>query len=256
MAFFGSRIVSNLLTVKPREKTAAIILAAGNSTRMGGKKSKQFMEVCGIPVLAYTLLAYQATPEISEIIVAARREDFDAVASIRREYGITKLHTVVAGGKDRQDSARRAFAKISGDIRYVAIADGARCLTTATEISNVCVEAYRHRAASAAQRVVGTVKRTAKNRAVTETVDRRNLWEAQTPQVFHVALYAAALQKAIKEDASYTDDNAMVEKLGCKIRLVECSKENIKITTPEDIRLATAIVSMRVALAEDEEAEQ
>ena len=91
-----------------------------------------------------------------------------------------------------------------------------------------------------------------KNRSVTETVDRNNLWEAQTPQVFHVALYAAALQKAIKENASYTDDNALVEKLGCKIRLVECSKENIKITTPEDIQLATAIVSMRVALAEED----
>lgn len=236
---------------KSQEKTAAIILAAGNSTRMGGKTSKQFMEICGIPVLAYSLLAYQATPEISEIIVAARKEDFDEVARLRKEYGITKLRTVVAGGKDRQDSAKRAFSKLGEGIRYVAIADGARCLTTVEEISSVCQAAYKHKAASAAQRVVGTVKRTNAKGAVIGTVDRENLWEAQTPQVFHIALYAGALEKAQKERCSYTDDNAMVEGLGHKIQLVECKKENIKITTPEDIRLATAIISMRVREAEE-----
>lgn len=247
MSIFKQGVSHLLRAQKPKEKTAALILAAGNSTRMGGKTSKQFMELCGIPVLAYTLLSYQACPLINEIIVAARKEDFEQIATIRREYGISKLHTVISGGKDRQASARRAFSKISADISYVAIADGARCLTTRDEIESVCLAAYRHRAASAAQRVVGTVKRTTKKGAVKETVSRENLWEAQTPQVFHVALYAAALKKAEKEGRSETDDNALIEQLGCKVQLVECSKENIKITTPEDLRLATAIISMRVA---------
>ncbi len=251
MSFFTQGLSSLFRGQKTKEKTAALILAAGNSTRMGGKTSKQFMELCGIPVLAYTLLAYQSSPFIHEIIVAARKEDFEQIAKIRKEYGITKLHTVVSGGKDRQSSARRAFAKIGPDISYVAIADGARCLTTQPEIEAVCLAAYRHRAASAAQRVVGTVKRSTKKGAVTETVNRENLWEAQTPQVFHISLYAAALKKAAMDGRSETDDNALIEQLGCKVQLVECSKENIKITTPEDLRLATAIISLRVAELEE-----
>lgn len=231
---------------KTQYKTAALILAAGNSTRMGGDISKQFMEVDGVPVLALTLMAYQNTARITEIVVAARVEDFDEIAKIREKYGISKLRQVVAGGKDRRESAERAFSKISDDIRYVAIADGARCLITPEEITDVCLTAYRHRAASAAQKVVGTVKRTTPRGTVIETVDRRNLWEAQTPQVFHVALYTAAMKK-LKESgySAVTDDNEIVERMGAKIQLVECSKQNMKITTPEDIAIATAILKMR-----------
>lgn len=237
---------------KTQYKTAALILAAGNSTRMGGDISKQFMEVDGVPVLALTLMAYQNTPRITEIVVAARVEDFDEIAKIREKYGISKLRQVVAGGKDRRESAERAFSKISDDIRYVAIADGARCLITPEEIANVCVTAYRHRAASAAQKVVGTVKRATPRGAVIETVDRRNLWEAQTPQVFHVALYTAAMKK-LKESgySAVTDDNEIVERMGAKVQLVECSKQNMKITTPEDIAIATAILKMRKQSKED-----
>ena len=231
---------------KTQYKTAALILAAGNSTRMGGEISKQFMEVDGVPVLALTLMAYQKSPRISEIVVASRMEDFDEIARIREKYGISQLRQVVAGGKDRRESAERAFSKISDDIRYVAIADGARCLITPDEIADVCTTAYRYRAASAAQKVVGTVKRATPRGAVIETVDRRNLWEAQTPQVFHVALYAAALKK-LKESgySAVTDDNEIVERMGCRVQLVECSKQNMKITTPEDIAIATAILKMR-----------
>ena len=234
------------LLFKSQYKTAALILAAGNSTRMGGSISKQFMKVDGVPVLALTLMAYQQNPRISEIIVASRVEDFDQIAEIRDQYGISKLRQVVAGGKDRQESAERAFSKLSDDIRYVAIADGARCLITPEEITRVCLTAYRHRAASAAQKVVGTVKRTTPRGAVIETVDRRNLWEAQTPQVFHVALYSSALKKLKASGYSaVTDDNEIVERMGYRVQLVECSKENMKITTPEDIAIASAILKMR-----------
>ena len=234
------------LLFKSQYKTAALILAAGNSTRMGGSISKQFMKVDGVPVLALTLMAYQQNPRISEIIVASRVEDFDQIAEIRDKYGISKLRQVVAGGKDRQESAERAFSKLSDDIRFVAIADGARCLITPEEITKVCLTAYRHRAASAAQKVVGTVKRTTPRGAVIETVDRRNLWEAQTPQVFHVALYSAALKKLKASGYSaVTDDNEIVERMGHRVQLVECSKENMKITTPEDIAIASAILKMR-----------
>ena len=241
MSLFGSPLL-----FKGQYKTAALILAAGNSTRMGGTVSKQFMKVDGVPVLALTLMAYQQNSRISDIIVASRVEDFDEIAKIREEYGISKLRQVVAGGKDRQESAERAFSKLSDDIRYVAIADGARCLITPEEITRVCLAAYRHRAASAAQKVVGTVKRANSRGSVIETVDRRNLWEAQTPQVFHVALYSAALKKLKASGYSaVTDDNEIIERMGYRVQLVECSKENMKITTPEDIAIASAILKMR-----------
>ena len=241
MPFLGSPLL-----FKSQYKTAALILAAGNSTRMGGDVSKQFMKVDGIPVLALTLMAYQQNSRISEIIVASRVEDFDEIAHIRDTYGISKLRQVVAGGKNRQESAERAFSKISDDIRYVAIADGARCLITPDEITKVCLAAYRFRAASAAQKVIGTVKRTTPRGAVIETVDRNNLWEAQTPQIFHVALYSAALMRLKASGYSaVTDDNEIVERMGHRVQLVECSKENMKITTPEDIAIATAILKMR-----------
>lgn len=245
--------------VKPqkiKEKTAALILAAGNSTRMGGTGSKQLLSLCGAPVLAHTLLAFQKTPRITEIIVAARPEDFDDIAKIRKEFHITKLHTVVAGGKNRQESAQRAFAKVSNDVSYVAIADGARCLITPDEITNVCISACRYKAASAARRINGTVKRTNYRGAVLDTVDRTNLWEAQTPQIFHVALYSAALEQAAKDKlTTATDDNSLVENLGARVQMVECRPENIKITTPDDIPLATAILAMRQAEEEEEDEE-
>ena len=253
MRFHNLKLAKILQSPARGNDTAALILAAGNSTRMGGNRSKQFLPVLGIPALAYTLTAYQASPYISEIIVAARREDFDAIAEIRKEFGVTKLRTVVTGGKTRQESARRAFAKISSNVSYVAIADGARCLITPDEINSVCLEAYRYRAASAAHPVVGTVKRTEPGKnTVQETVEREGLWEAQTPQIFHVALYGAAMDRAAKEGWEVTDDNELVERLGTPVHLVECSQENIKITTPEDLKLAEAILSMRIAEAEEE----
>ena len=179
------------------------------------------MTLDGIPVLAHTLLAYQRSPLITEIIIAAREADVDAVVAICDTYHITKLTAVVIGGANRQESALRAFSVIGPDIRYVAIGDGARCLVTPTEIEMVCGEAYRKKAASAGTRMTGTVKRTTNSGAVLETLDRDTIWEAQTPQVFHIALYAAAQNRAATEGFVATDDNALVEHLGYRVQMVE-----------------------------------
>lgn len=237
---------ANLLVASnPKNKTAALILAAGNSTRMGGKESKQFLTLDGIPVLAHTLLAYQRSPLIAEIIIAAREGDVDRVVEICDCFRITKLRAVVFGGATRQESALRAFSVIGEDIRFVAIADGARCLITPDEIDNVCIAAYRKKAASAGARITGTVKRTTSSGAIVETLDRRDLWEAQTPQVFHIALYAAAQHRAAADGFIATDDNELVEHLGYRVMMVECSRENMKITTPNDGKIAEAILAAR-----------
>ena len=234
-----------LLASNPKNRTAALILAAGSSTRMGGRTSKLFLSLDGMPVLAHTLLAYQRSPLITEIIIAARESDVDAVVALCNDYRISKLSAVVIGGANRQESALRAFSVISPEIRFVAIADGARCLVTPTEIEMVCGEAYRKKAASAGTRVTGTVKRTTGGGAILETLDRDTLWEAQTPQVFHIALYAAAQNRAATEGYVGTDDNELVERLGYRVQMVECHRDNIKLTTQDDLLLAESILALR-----------
>lgn len=234
-------VLTNLLS---DHKTTAIILAAGNSSRMGGI-NKQLEEIDGIPVLARTLLAYESCPLIHEIILVVRLEDFPAAREIQKTYRISKLCKLVSGGKTRQESAKLGLDETGDDTRFVAVADGARCLITSEDITRVCLAAYRHHAASAAHKVSDTVKRANALGGVIETVDRSNLWTVQTPQVFNRTLYIAAHAKA-KEDAfTATDDNALVEHLGYRVYLTECGSNNLKITTPEDLFLAKAILKLR-----------
>ena len=249
------KLIGDALRSAKKNRTAAIIVAAGNSTRMGGKGNKQFALLDGIPVLAHTLMAYQSCVLIREIVVVARPQDFDTVYAMRREYGITKMTHIVSGGKTRQESVRHGMQKISEEIKFIAIADGARCLTKPMQIAQVCLAAYRAKAASAGHKVSDTVKRTTALDMTVETVDRNRLWLAQTPQVFHKALYIAALHNASKDKLEATDDNALVEHLGYRVRMVECGMQNMKITTQEDLPVAQAILLSRKVGEETGEAE-
>lgn len=239
------RIAEWVLYNIKKNYTGAVILAAGSSTRMGGKINKQLEPLCGVPVLAHTLMAYQQCKLIREIVVVTRPQDFEAVYQLRKEYGIDKLTHIVSGGSTRQESAKNGMTRLSDEVRYVAIADGARCLTTPTQIAKVCLRAYRHQAASAAHQVTDTIKRATVMGMSRETVDRTNLWQAQTPQIFHRSLYTAALSRAESDHFSVTDDNSLVEHLGYSVRMVECGVQNIKITTRDDLPLAEAILKYR-----------
>ena len=238
------------LTVK--NYTTALILAAGSSTRMGSKTSKQFLEVGGMPVLARTLKAYETCPLIREIVVVARAQDKELVQDLVDSYDISKCAAIIPGGKDRAESARNGLNAVSIDTRFLAVADGARCLTTPLQIARVCLCAYKNKAASAGYPITDTVKRTGVLGNVKETVERENLWAVQTPQVFALPLYAAATARAEADNFSPTDDNGLIEHMGYGVRLVDCGKENIKITLPEDIRLAEAILAARGEEDDDE----
>ena len=135
--------------------------------------------------------------------------------------------------------------KLDADIRFVAIADGARCLTTPAQITKVCLSAYRQMAACAAHKISDTVKRATVLGNVQESVDREGLWQMQTPQVFHTALYQAALVKAQQDNIAVTDDSSLIEAIGYRVHLVECGLGNIKITVPEDLTMAKAILDFR-----------
>ena len=132
---------------------------------------------------------------------------------------------------------------IGHHVKYVAIHDGARCLVTTDMIKRVLRAAYKHRAASAATTVTDTVKLANKRGFIEKTIDRRYVYLAQTPQVFHVDLYHAAL--ALGKTTLATDDNQLMEDLGVAVKLVNCGPENMKITTPEDIGRAKDILARR-----------
>ncbi len=228
----------------PDSYTAAVILAAGSSTRMG-KINKQLFKLGDKPVLAHTLLSYQKCPLIREIVVVTKPSQFEEVYEMSKKYGITKLRHITAGGETRQESAARGVAKLGAKVQYVAIADGARCLTTPAQITKVCLTAYRTKAACAGHLQCDTLKRCSAIGNVRETVDREGIWQVQTPQIFHTALYQAALVKAGNDHFVGTDDASLIEHLGYQVRLVECGQGNIKITTPDDLPMANAILQYR-----------
>lgn len=230
----------------PKNFTSAIIAAAGLSQRFEGDQSKQMTELCGYPVLLHTLRAYEACDCIHEIVIVARRTEIPTWELLAEEYHLTKVKKIVPGSYSRQESVLCGLEAISDKAKYVAIADGARCLTTPQQITDVCRAAYRYDAATAAHRATDTVKIADKKGFIDSTTDREKVWLAQTPQVFKTKLYRAAAVTATKKGFVGTDDNSLVEFVGYPIRLVECGAQNIKITTREDMAVAEGILRERV----------
>ena len=227
------------------KRTSAVIVAAGDSSRMQGQ-NKQFLSVCGVPVLARSIMAFQASECIDEIVVVTKKDAIESVIEMCEKYGCDKVVAVVVGGANRQESVWLGFSEISDKSEFVAIHDGARCLITPEYIEKVCREAYVYGAATAAHRVTDTVKRTGKNTYSEETLDRDKIWLANTPQVFSSNLYRAAAYTARENNFFGTDDCSLVEHIGYStVKLVECGKDNVKITVPEDILYAEMLLELR-----------
>lgn len=229
--------------------TSAIILAAGSSTRMEDAGSKQMIELEGMPVIARTLRTFNNSPCIDEIVVVARENEIDTYARLAELYHLDKITAVVRGGETRGDSVMRGFRRINEKAKFVAIQDGARCLTTAAMIEAVARKAYRHGAAIAATRAIDTIKLADEKGFIAETLDRALIWQAQTPQIFATKVYTAAAYTARDAGFAATDDAALVERIGYHVKLVECGRDNIKITTPDDLDRAGAILAARRARA-------
>ena len=229
-----------------RPRCAALVVAAGNSTRMSGG-NKLLRELDGAPVLARTLSALQLARRVDEIIVAVREQELEEVSRLCRRYEIDKCTKVVLGGKTRVESALRAALEAAPDTDLLAVHDGARPLATPELIDRIIHAAGKYGAAAPAVRVKDTVKRVDGGEIVRETLDRAALRAIQTPQVFDADLLKAALQKALEDGDSerVTDDCAAVERLGKEILLVEGDEENLKLTTPLDFALARAILEDR-----------
>jgi len=226
---------------------SVIIAAAGSGTRMGQdlKKTKQMTELCGIPVVARTIMQFDSCSFVNEIIVVAREEEIGFYNEFTDKYSFKKITAVVKGGATRQLSVLEGFRHISARAKYVAIHDGARCLITPAMIESVFLQAYTYGSAAAAERSKDTVKNADQSGFITETVDRTNLWHAQTPQIFKTDIYRASAYIAQKSGFEVTDDCMLAENIGFKIKLVDCGYENLKITTPDDLYFAEAILQLR-----------
>ena len=229
-----------------RSRVCAIILCAGSSMRFsGGEESKQFAHVFGVPVVLRTIIAFENADSISEIVLVAKKEDIDDLKALVCINGIKKVSCIVVGGETRQESAIKGFKHVSEKAAFVAIHDGARCLVTPEIIDAVISEAETYSAATAATQVTDTVKISDDKGFIKKTINRENVWNVQTPQVFDKKLYAEAITGAKQSGLNATDDCMMVENIGFKVKLVETGKENIKITVREDIALAENLLSAR-----------
>ncbi|MCL1902887.1 MAG: 2-C-methyl-D-erythritol 4-phosphate cytidylyltransferase [Oscillospiraceae bacterium] len=215
-------------------KTTAIIVAAGSSSRMGFDKI--FARINDKPVLLYVLEAFQAAETIDGIIVVNNHADrIKEFAS-----DITKLFEIVAGGKNRDESVQNGLNAISYTKGVVAVHDGARPLITPMLIDNMVNAGKAYKAAIPAIAVRDTVKQI-KGGYVEYTPDRETMYAAQTPQVFDLELYRKAI--GANHSQTPTDDSAVLERAGVKVKIVEGDYSNIKITSPEDLKIAKMLIN-------------
>lgn len=219
-------------------KFGAVLLAAGNSTRMGGSRSKVLEELGGRPALCRSLEVLDRCPLIGEICLVCREQDRADMLPLTS--GLATPVRVVPGGAQRQDSVEQGVEALTGPWEYVAIHDGARPLVTEEVLAAVCRDAMAHGAATAAVPSKDTCKLADGAGFVAATPARDRLWAVQTPQAFSLVLYRKALEKARAAGQNYTDDCQLIEAAGGSVKLTMGDYRNIKLTTPEDLLAARA----------------
>jgi 2-C-methyl-D-erythritol 4-phosphate cytidylyltransferase len=222
------------------QKTAAIIVAAGEGKRMEGL-DKVLAPLAGEPILMRATRPFQASPLITQIVVVVSGEKEHVCRGLVAGSSWSKVSDVCVGGKRRQDSVAAGLERIK-ECDWVVIHDGARPLVTEDLIARGLEAAQETGAAIAAVPVTDTIKVAGENDMVLGTPPRQGLWSVQTPQVFRADIIRAAYAK---DSGEVTDDAALVERLGYKVKLFTGSYDNIKITTPRDLSLAEIIIKGR-----------
>ena len=233
-----SRVTNLGRKILPLQNCGAVIVAAGNASRMEGI-DKVMAPLKGEPMLLHTVRAFQNCDAIREIVVVAREDLITTVMGLCKN--MDKVKAVVAGGKDRPESVRLGMNALSSRVKLAAIQDGARPLVTKEVIDRVVRAAHTYGAAAPAVPVKDTVKEVAGGLVVV-TPERSRLQAVQTPQAFDIDLLRGALRKAEKEKIAITDDCSAVEQLGMKVKIVEGDERNIKVTTPVDLKVAELLM--------------
>lgn len=237
------RVLPNI--VRHNLKVVAIVPSAGKGERMG--KKKEFLLLGDRPILAHTLKPLEDHSQISEIILVVNEKSIEKCKrEIVEKYGFKKVKEVIVGGKERQDSVYNGLKEVKKDCDIILIHDGARPFLTEDLITRSIQEAEKHKAAVVAVPCIDTIKFAQKEKdTALETLDREYLWMAQTPQTFKYKIILKAYEKAREENFKGTDDASLVERMNQPVKIVRGSYDNIKITTPQDLILAEAILAKR-----------
>ncbi|MFZ5596962.1 MAG: 2-C-methyl-D-erythritol 4-phosphate cytidylyltransferase [Bacillota bacterium] len=222
----------------------AVVVAAGRSSRMGGV-NKQMACLSGIPVLARSLYAMDQVEILDGIVLVAPPDGVREFTESAMGWGVKKLAAVVPGGSSRQQSVFIGLRAVPGGCGTVIIHDGARPLVSKRETGDLISAAVKYGAATLAVPVKDTVKVAGADNFVAGTPDRKKLWLTLTPQGFSFKELLEAHQAAQREGLAYTDDASLMEAAGLRVKLVAGSYSNIKITTPEDLAVAEALLKFR-----------
>lgn len=237
--------------MKNEKKCTAIVLSAGTGSRMGGPIAKQYMSLAGKPVLWYSLNAVEQSVVIDDCILVAGQDDIEYVTKeIVQKYGFSKVHSAVAGGAERYLSVMNALKAMDESAGYVFIHDGARPFLTEEMLTRLADAVEEYHACVAAMPSKDTVKIVDRENYAIQTPDRRTVWNVQTPQVFDARIIIEAyerlemgMQRLHEQGIAITDDAGVVELFtNYKVRMVEGSYRNLKITTPEDMVVAEALL--------------
>jgi 2-C-methyl-D-erythritol 4-phosphate cytidylyltransferase len=223
-----------------------LIPAAGMGRRMGSDRNKLLLTLLGKPLLAWTLLAAEASPKIQWIGIMGQLTDFDDFKQILTDLNLSKPVKLIEGGATRQESVYNGLQALPTDAQNVLIHDGARCLAT-PELFDRCSEALTTcQGLIAAIAVKDTIKIVDSQGLILDTPDRAGLWAAQTPQGFNVPLLKQCHEKGKKLGWEVTDDAALFEKCQLSVKIVEGEETNLKITTPVDLAIAEFILKQRL----------
>ena len=233
-----SHITKGMRKILPLQYCGAVIVAAGNASRMGGI-DKVMAPLNGEPMICRTVRTFQQCEAIREIVVVTREDLIAPITNLCSKYD--KLTAVVVGGKDRPDSVMAGMNALSKKVKLAAIQDGARPLITWQVIDRTVRAANTYGAAAPGIPVKDTIK-LVQGGVVESTPDRSRLQAIQTPQVFDISLLRCALTQAAKTGAAITDDCSAVELLGMKVKIVEGDERNIKVTTPMDLKIAQLLL--------------
>ena len=229
--------------------THAVIVAGGTGERFGDPRGKQFVELCGLPLMCWSIVAFDRAPSVAGIVVVCSP---DRAAEVEKDVlsrlSLQKPVTLAPSGATRQASVLSGLGAVPRDREFVAVHDAARPLVE-TEMIERAIEAVRRDPALAgailATRSIDTLK-LVEGTTIVATPDRSFYWAAQTPQVFRRRVLLAAHKAAARDEYQGTDDSSLVERMGGRVCCVECSRDNIKITVPEDLAIAEATLERRL----------
>jgi len=223
-----------------KNDTSAIIVCAGNSTRMGGV-NKQLLPLGNSTVIGMSMSALQGCDSVREIVVVAREQDIPNIKTVANALNVTKLKDITVGGNTRQQSVLNGCKKVSSDTDLITIHDGARPLVLIQDVEKSIQDARTYGAATLGVPVKDTIK-VVKDSLITDTPYRPSLYVTQTPQTFKKDIYLKGLEFAQNNNLDFTDDCQLVEAIGIRVFMTIGHYSNIKITTPEDIFIAEILL--------------